>query len=598
MALVLKDRVLESSTSTGTGSFTLTGAQTGYQSFSAIGNGNTTYYTIQGKNPDGTLTGEWEVGVGTWSTGNTLSRDTVLSNSLGTTAKVVFSAGAKDVFVTYPSGKALLGDTSAVSSTGTGSVVLNSNPTFATNITVNGLNVGRGDGNIATNTAYGFDAIGSSTMQPTNINNVGIGYNALDLMGVGVSALTQLTQGLDYERNVYQRLVTLMYLSGTPLLPNAILPTIVVSTDDTDGYLSYDFLATGGSGIVDTTTVFTVDNSQLGGTGSGFTIQASALVSANNNTALGYNAGSTNTTGSNSIYIGSGATGTGTNEIVIGANITGLGDNKVLIGNTGTTSVNLYGTVNGSFSGSYNIPNFVTISGRGAIDVQGASGAGATNIATDSNYNNTITIGSASATSSMTFGRSINTQTVNIATGVNGINTTKTLNLGTGTNGSTSSPAPITNINIGPTSIHNGTQTLNVLTSTSNTSANIKTINIGTGGGTSSSTNINIGNSTTGGGTLTFGQSTGNQTTNIQAGATASGSTKTMNIGTGGLAGSTTNIAIGSTAGTSTTTVNGYFKPPALASAPTYVKGAVYFDTTLNKLRVGGATTWETITSI
>jgi hypothetical protein len=107
MALVLKDRVLESSTSTGTGSFTLTGAQTGYQSFTAIGNGNTTYYTIQGKNPDGTLTGEWEVGLGTWSTGNTLSRDTVLSNSLGTTAKIVFSAGAKDVFCDYPASKSV-----------------------------------------------------------------------------------------------------------------------------------------------------------------------------------------------------------------------------------------------------------------------------------------------------------------------------------------------------------------------------------------------------------------------------------------------------------------------------------------------------------
>ena len=107
MALILKDRVLESSTSTGTGSFTLTGAQTGYQSFSAIGNGNTTYYTIQGKNPDGTLTGEWEVGIGTWSTGNTLARDTVLSNSLGTTAKIAFSAGAKDVFCDYPASKSV-----------------------------------------------------------------------------------------------------------------------------------------------------------------------------------------------------------------------------------------------------------------------------------------------------------------------------------------------------------------------------------------------------------------------------------------------------------------------------------------------------------
>jgi hypothetical protein len=50
----------------------------------------------------------------------------VLSNSLGTTAKIDFFAGSKDVFVTYPSGKALLGDTSAVASTGTGSVVLSS----------------------------------------------------------------------------------------------------------------------------------------------------------------------------------------------------------------------------------------------------------------------------------------------------------------------------------------------------------------------------------------------------------------------------------------------------------------------------------------
>jgi hypothetical protein len=107
MALILKDRVLESSTSSGTGSFTLTGAQTGYQSFTAIGNGNTTYYTIQGKNPDGTLTGEWEVGVGTWSTGNTLSRDTVLSNSLGTTDKIVFSDGDKDVFCDYPASKSV-----------------------------------------------------------------------------------------------------------------------------------------------------------------------------------------------------------------------------------------------------------------------------------------------------------------------------------------------------------------------------------------------------------------------------------------------------------------------------------------------------------
>jgi hypothetical protein len=279
MALVLKDRVLESSTSTGTGTFTLTGAQTGYQSFTVIGNGNTTYYTIQGKNPDGTLTGEWEVGEGTWSTGNTLARNTVFSNSLGTTAKIAFSAGDKDVFVTYPSDKALLGTTSAVASTGTGSVVLSDSPTFTTAITSTGA--------------------------------------------------LQLTGSATVNQNI--------------------------ATDQTSG---------------------------------------------------------------------------------------------------------------------------------------------------------TLTVGGASATGAITLGRSTGNQTVNIATGVNGPFANKIVNIGTGGTFSNS----ITSVTIGAT------------------------------GGT---------------GTLTFGQNTGTQTTNIQAGATASGSTKTMNIGTGGLAGSTTNIAIGATAGTSTTTLNG-----------------------------------------
>ena len=119
MALVLKDRVLESSTSTGTGSFSLTGSQVGFQSFSSIGNGNTTYYTIQGKNADGTLTGEWEVGVGTWYTGNTLSRDTVLESS-NSNSLVLFSAGDKDVFCDLPAEKVI---TSAGDVTGPSSAV-------------------------------------------------------------------------------------------------------------------------------------------------------------------------------------------------------------------------------------------------------------------------------------------------------------------------------------------------------------------------------------------------------------------------------------------------------------------------------------------
>ena len=101
MPLVVKDRVKETSTTVGTGTFTLAGAASGFQSFAAIGNGNTTFYTIVG----GT---QWEVGIGTYtSSGTTLSRDTVLSSSTG--SKINFSAGTKDVFCTYPAGRALTG---------------------------------------------------------------------------------------------------------------------------------------------------------------------------------------------------------------------------------------------------------------------------------------------------------------------------------------------------------------------------------------------------------------------------------------------------------------------------------------------------------
>jgi hypothetical protein len=102
MALVLADRVRETTTTTGTGTVTLAGAVFGYQTFSAIGNGNTTYYCIAARD----LT-EWEVGIGTYtSSGTTLARTTILSSS-NAGAAVNFSAGTKDVFVTYPSEKSV-----------------------------------------------------------------------------------------------------------------------------------------------------------------------------------------------------------------------------------------------------------------------------------------------------------------------------------------------------------------------------------------------------------------------------------------------------------------------------------------------------------
>lgn len=98
MALIVADRVKETATTTGTGAFTLAGAMTGYRAFSAVcATADTCYYTIQAVDADGVPTGAWEVGLGTYSSANTLTRTTVLSSSTG--SAVDFSAGAKQVWI-------------------------------------------------------------------------------------------------------------------------------------------------------------------------------------------------------------------------------------------------------------------------------------------------------------------------------------------------------------------------------------------------------------------------------------------------------------------------------------------------------------------
>lgn len=120
MALVIKDRVKETTTTTGTGTYTLAGAEVGFQSFSTIGNGNTTYYAVT----DG---GDWEVGIGTYTaSGTTLARTTILSSSNSNNA-VSWSAGEKFVFVTQPSSKASYLDASGNQS----------NSDFATHVDIN-----------------------------------------------------------------------------------------------------------------------------------------------------------------------------------------------------------------------------------------------------------------------------------------------------------------------------------------------------------------------------------------------------------------------------------------------------------------------------
>jgi hypothetical protein len=207
MALVFKDRVQETSATSGTGTLTLDGAVAGYQAFStAIGNSNTTFYTIY----DPTVF-DWEVGIGTVGAG-TLARTTVLSNSAGTTSPISFAANTKFVFCTYPAEKSINYDANGVATIGdvlnyadTGIVgsfastvagynqVIVQNKSTATNASSN-LNVSNDAGTAGAN--YAELGINSSTFTGTGSFNIaGASYVA--------SASTDLTIGTYGAYNVH-----------------------------------------------------------------------------------------------------------------------------------------------------------------------------------------------------------------------------------------------------------------------------------------------------------------------------------------------------------------------------------------------------------
>jgi hypothetical protein len=161
MALVVKDRVQETSTTTGTGTITLAGAVSGFQSFSVIGDGNTTYYAIVGG-------AEWEVGLGTYtSSGTTLARNTILESSNGGTA-VNFSAGTKNVFVTYPAERALYTDASS-------NAIALGTPTSATLTNATGLPISTGVSGLGTGVATFLATPSSANLRTAITDETGTG---------------------------------------------------------------------------------------------------------------------------------------------------------------------------------------------------------------------------------------------------------------------------------------------------------------------------------------------------------------------------------------------------------------------------------------
>lgn len=198
MALALKDRVKETTTTTGTGTVTLAGAAAGFQSFAAVGDGNQTFYAIVDS-----ASGDWEVGVGTYtSSGTTLSRTTVVSSS-NAGSLVNFGAGSKDVFVTYPSSRAVYLDAagSAVTTLDIGTLGTSTANITTANITAGTVSTAPASGNDLVNKTY-VDTIAAASLHyhepvfvesPDSAGNLNATYNN-GTAGVGATLTNAGTQ--------------------------------------------------------------------------------------------------------------------------------------------------------------------------------------------------------------------------------------------------------------------------------------------------------------------------------------------------------------------------------------------------------------------
>ena len=451
MAVVLKNRVYETSTTIGTVSFVLLGAVTGYQSFSTI-SGGVTYYTIQGKNDDGTLTGQWEVGQGTYTAG-TLSRDTVIDSS-NAGALVAFSAGIKDVFCDLPAemvpsypGAGIPNSTGSAwgtsyTTSGSGTVVaLSDSPTFTTAITATGALQLTGSAtvnqNIATTQTTGTLSIGGNGSVTGLIDIASSPRGGLNL-GVGASADTRNAKLINIGTGSIGGKTSINIGSASGNSVTTFNGTVAVTKTASGSFSTtapalLNGVTYGGSLNSDIGSVaiglltLQASSSGLNNVGIGYN-SLSGITGGNNNVAIGANSGISGIGINGSIYIGSSADGIGSNEIVIGTNVGGQGTNTTSIGTSSTLNTYLYGVLN--------------IGGNGTTTNQ--------NIATNQTTSN-IAIGGFSGTGTITLGQSTATQTVNIATGAN--TATKTVAIGTG------SASGATNITIGATT---GTSTTTV----------------------------------------------------------------------------------------------------------------------------------------
>jgi hypothetical protein len=246
MALALYDRVQQQGTANTTVSFTLTSTVLGFQDFTVIGNGNTTYYAATD------VTGNWEVGVGTYSsTGPTLTRTTILSSSNSGSA-VTFS-GDVNVWVTYPSEKSVnLDGTGNVSALGT-----------VTSGTWQGSTVGVAYGGTGVTASSGANSVVlRDANQNITVNRVNQANTSTTASGgtTALSAASSYIQTLDGTGGqTYTMPDATTLTTGVAFVFNNIATGNLVLQNFATGTIGT--IASGGAGAV-----FLTDNGTVGGT--------------------------------------------------------------------------------------------------------------------------------------------------------------------------------------------------------------------------------------------------------------------------------------------------------------------------------------------
>jgi hypothetical protein len=399
MALVVKDRVQETSTTSGTGTLTLAGAVPGFQTFSSsIGNGNTTFYTIYDN-----VAQVWEVGIGTVGAG-TLSRDTVLSNSSGGTSPLTLAGNSSSVFCTYPAEKSVnlnalgnvsplgtissgtwqgstigvaYGGTGVTTSSGANSVVLRD---ADQNITVNRVN----QANTNTTAAGGTTALTTASSYIQSL--IGTGGQTYTLPDA-----TTITTGVAFVfNNLATGTLTIQDYAAATIgtIPSGGAGAVFLTANPTVGG-TWDLHAYLPEGVTFGTNSFNLGSAVItGGTWNGGTIGTAyggtgltsfsaanyALYSTSSSAltagTLPVAAGGTNVTSftANGIVYGNGTSALG----VTSAGTTG----QVLIGNTGSAPTwgNLSGAAVTTFQTSLNglTPSTAT---SGAVTLAGTLGA-------------------------------------------------------------------------------------------------------------------------------------------------------------------------------------------------------------------------------